>query len=129
MPPRAPSTAAERAAWLVVADGDEILQDLVADVGPRLEYFLGRWPILIADFAGAEDSAAAPTSFDVFGALEQSGVFGALFVDATHLQRIGGDISSTAALWMAQHGEKAARDVDDLQVVLICCLQDRQIAV
>ena len=35
--------------WLVVAYGDEIVEDLVADVGPSLDYFLGRRPILVAD--------------------------------------------------------------------------------
>jgi hypothetical protein len=39
------------------------------------------------------------------------------------------DITPTAALRMAEHDEKAARDVDDLQVVLIRFLQDRQSAV
>src|SRR5215469_9955860 len=92
--PRAPSTAAEGAMWLVVADGDEILDDLVADVGPCIEHYLGRRPILVADLAGAEDAAAAPTSFDVFAAFEQHGVFGALFVDAAHLLRIGGDVTA-----------------------------------
>jgi hypothetical protein len=54
-----------------VADGNEIADDLVADVGPSLEYFLGRRPILAADFAGAENVTAAPPSFDVFDAFEQ----------------------------------------------------------
>jgi hypothetical protein len=67
--PRTPSTAAEGAVWLVVADGGEVPDDLVADVGPSLEYFLGRWPVLVADLAGAEDMAAAPASLDVFDAL------------------------------------------------------------
>ena len=111
---------------LVVADGDEIPEDLVADVGPSLEYFLGRQPIPVTDLAGAKDMAAAPASFDVLDAIEQLGGSGALFVDATHLSSVSGDVTAAAALWMAQHGEKAARDVDDLQVVLICFLQDRQ---
>ena len=42
-----------------MADGDEIADDLVADVGPSLEYFLGRRPILVPDLAGAEDVASA----------------------------------------------------------------------
>ena len=74
--PRAPSTAAEGAVWLVVADGDEIADDLVADVGPCLEHLLGRRPILVADLAGAEDAAAAPASFDIFDAAEQLGGLG-----------------------------------------------------
>ena len=112
-----------------MADGDEIAEDLVADVGPSLEYFLGRRPILVADLAGAENMAAAPASFDVFDAFEQLGGSGAFFVDAAHLRSVSGDVTAAAALGMAQHDEKAARDVDDLQVVLICFLQDRQIAV
>ena len=82
---------------------------------PRLEHFLGRRPILVADLAGAEDMAAAPASFDVFGALEQPGVFGALFVDAAHLRSVGGDVTAAAALRMAQHDEEPARDVDHLR--------------
>ena len=61
---------------LVVAYGNEIAEDFVADVGPSLEYFLGRRPLLVADLAGAEDMAAAPPSFDVFDAFEQLGGFG-----------------------------------------------------
>ena len=61
--PRAPPTAAEGAVWLVVADGGEVTDDFVADVGSSLEYFLGCRPILVADLAGAEDMAAAPASF------------------------------------------------------------------
>ena len=68
--PRAPSTAAEGAVWLEVTYGGEIADDLVADVGPSLEYFLGRRPVLVADLAGAEDVAAAPASLDVFDAFE-----------------------------------------------------------
>ena len=53
-----------------MADGDEIADDLVADVGPLLEYFLGRQPILVmVDFACSKDPAAAPASFDVLDAL------------------------------------------------------------
>jgi hypothetical protein len=63
--------------WLVVADGDEITEDFVADVSPSLEYFLGRRPILVADLAGAEDMAATPASLDVLDAFEQLGGFGA----------------------------------------------------
>src|SRR5580704_13512193 len=37
---------------LVVADGDEIAEDLVADVGPLLEYFIRGRPFCIADLAG-----------------------------------------------------------------------------
>ena len=77
-----PSTAAEGAVWLVVADGNEVAEDLDADVGPFFEYFLGRRPILVVDLAGAEDIAAASPSFDVFDASEQPGGSSALFVDA-----------------------------------------------
>src|SRR5271165_2142792 len=84
--PRAPSTAAEGAVWLEVTYGGEIADDLVADVGPSLEYFLGRRPVLVADLAGSEDVAAAPPSLDVFDASEQLGGSGALFVDAAHLR-------------------------------------------
>ena len=59
-----------------MADGNEVLEDLVADVSPFLEHFLGRRPVLVADLAGAEDMAAAPASFDVFDAFEQFGGFG-----------------------------------------------------
>jgi hypothetical protein len=54
-----------------VAYGNEIADDLVADVSPSLEYFLGCWPILVADLAGAENMPAAPASFDVLDAFEQ----------------------------------------------------------
>jgi hypothetical protein len=60
-----------------VAYGYEIADDLVADVGPSLEYFLGRRPVLVPDLAGAKNMAAAPASFDVFDAFEQLGGFGA----------------------------------------------------
>src|SRR5260370_15836155 len=113
---------------LVVADGDEIPEDLVADVGPSLEYFVGRQPIPVTDLAGAKDMAAAPASFDVFDAFEQLGGSSALSVYATHLSSVGGDIAPTTALWMAQHGEKATRDVDDLEILLICFFQDGHIA-
>ena len=112
-----------------MADGDEITEDFVADVGPLLEYFLGGGPSLVPDLAGSEKTPAAPASFDVLDAFEQLGGPGALFIDAAHLSSVSGDVPAAAALWMAQHGEKAARDVDDLQVVLICFLQDRQIAI
>ena len=91
---------------LVVANGNEIAEDLVADVGSCLEYFLGRRPILIADFAGAEDMAAAPPSLDVFDAFEQLGGSGALSVDAAHLRSVGGDVTAAAALGMAEHDEE-----------------------
>jgi len=97
-----------------VADGDEITEDFVADVGPSLEYFFGRGPVLVANLASAEDSAAAPASFDVFDALEQLGGFGARVtrvaaVCGYQLLGVRGDVTAAAALWMAQHGEKAAR--------------------
>src|SRR6516164_2829994 len=116
---------------LVVANGNEIAEDLVADVGSCLEYFLGRRPILIADFAGAEDMAAAPPSLDVFDAFEQLGGSGALSVDAAHLRSVGGDVTAAAALGMAEHDEEATRDVDELMAPLffVGLLQDRQIAV
>ena len=53
---------------LVVAYGNEIAEDFVADVGPSLEYFFGRRPAVVAYLAGAENMAAAPASFDVFEA-------------------------------------------------------------
>src|SRR6516162_1735514 len=130
--PRAPSTAAEGAVWLVVADGDEIADDLVADVGPSLEYLLGRRPILVADLAGAEDAAAAPTSFDVFDAVEQLGGLGTAVSRADcgyQVVSVGRDIAPAAALGMAEHDKEPARDIDDLQMILVCFLQDRQIAV
>jgi hypothetical protein len=77
-----------------VADGHEILQDLVADVGPRLEHFLGRRPILVADLAGAEDMAAAPASFDVLDAFEQLGGLGTavFFADGCYQRlSVGGE--------------------------------------
>src|SRR5271166_4376988 len=112
--PRAPSTAAEGAVWLELTYGGEIADDLVADVGPSLEYVLGRRPVPVADLAGAEDVAAAPPSLDVFDALEQLGGFGALFVDAAHLRSVGGDVTAAAAFGMAEHDEEAARDIHDL---------------
>ena len=57
-----------------MAYGNEIAEDLVADVGPSLEYFLGRRPVRIADLASAKNTPAAPASFDAF---EQLGGFGA----------------------------------------------------
>src|SRR5271165_1191646 len=128
--PRAPSTAAEGAVWLVVTYGGEIADDLVADVGPSLEYFLGRWPVLVADLAGAEDVAAAPPSLDVFDASEQLGGSGALFVDTAHLRSVGGDVTAAAALGMAERDEEAARDIHNLLTPFWSgFLQDRQIAV
>ena len=60
-----------------MAYGHEIADDLVADVGPLIEYFLGRRPILVADLASAENPPAAPASFDFLDAFEQLGGFGA----------------------------------------------------
>ena len=59
-----------------MAYGYEIAEDLVTDVGPLLEYFLGRRPILVTNLAGAEDAVAAPASFDVLDAFEQLGGLG-----------------------------------------------------
>ena len=117
---------------LVVADGDEIAEDLVADVSPLLEYFLGRRPILVTDLASAENIAAAPTSFDVLDAFEQLGGLGTavFFADGCYQRlSVAGDITPTATLSMAEHGEKAAREIDYLQIVLVRFFQDRQIAV
>jgi hypothetical protein len=58
---------------LVVAYGYEIAEDLVADVGPLLDYFLGGGPSLVPDLAGSEKTPVAPASFDVFDAFEQLG--------------------------------------------------------
>ena len=55
---------------LVVAYGYEIAEDLVADVCPLLDYFLGRRPVRIADLASPENAPAAPPSFDIFDAFE-----------------------------------------------------------
>ena len=52
-----------------------------------------------------------------------------VFVDAAHLGSVGTNITAATTLGMAQHHEEAASDVNNLQVVLICFLQDRQIAV
>ena len=115
-----------------MAYGYEIAEDLVADVGPSLEYFLGRRPVHIADLASFENTPAAPPSFDIFDAFEQLGGFGTavFFADGCYQRlSVGGDITPTAALRMAEHDEKAARNVHDLQMILICFLQDRQIAV
>src|SRR6516164_1516339 len=129
--PRAPSTAAEGACGLIVADGYEVLEDLVADVSPLLEHFLSRRPILGANLAGAEDMAATPASLDVFDAFVQPDVFGAFLIDAAHLRSIGGDVTTAAALGMTQHDEKAAGDVDVPlpPFFLGGLLQDRQIVV
>src|SRR3984893_11413952 len=115
-----------------MADCDEIADDFVGDVGSSLEYFLGRRPILVADLAGAEDMAAAPASFDVFDAFEQLGGFGtAVSLADCGYQAIavGRDIAPTAALGMTEHDEETARDIDDLQIILVCFLHDWQIAV
>src|SRR6478672_7547236 len=115
-----------------MADGDEIADDLVADVGSSLEYFLGRRPVLVADLAGAEDAAAAPASFDVFDVFEQLGGFDTAVSLANcgyQAVAVGRDIAPTAAFGMAENDEEAARDVDDLQIILVCFLQDRQIAI
>ena len=52
-----------------------------------------------------------------------------VFVDAAHLGSVGTNITAATTLGMAQHHEEAASDVNNLQIVLICFLQDRQIAV
>src|ERR1700730_15755793 len=128
--PRAPSTAVEGAKWLVVADGHEILEDAVADVGPALDYFLRRRPILVASCARAEDAAAPPPTLYIFDALEQAGVLLPGGVDASHLQSVGGDVSAAAALGVAQHYEQPAGDIDHGRSELFMSLfQDRQIAV
>ena len=46
-----------------------------------------------------------------------------------HLRSVRGDVTAAAALRMAEHDEEAARDIDNLQVILVCFLQDRQVAV
>src|SRR6266446_852283 len=110
-----------------MADGHEVADDRIADVGPFLEYLFGRRPILVADFAGAEDAAGAPPSFDVFDAFEQLCVPATLFVDAAHFRSVGGDVTAAATLVMAEHDEEAARDIDDLRTpLLVGFLQDRQ---
>jgi hypothetical protein len=48
---------------------------------------------------------------------------------ATLRLSLGGDITAAAALRMAEHDGKAVRDVHDLQMILICYLQDRRSAV
>src|ERR1700730_3101183 len=76
--------------------------------------------------------AAAPASFDVFDAFEQLGGFGTAVSLANcgdQAVAVGRDIAPTAAFGMAEHDEEAARDVDDLQMIVVCFLQDRQIAV
>ena len=100
-----------------MADGDEIADDFVADVGPSLEYFLGRRPGLVADLAGAEDIAATPASFDVLDVFEQLGGSASLSVYAAHFLGVGGDIAPTTALGVAEHDEEGAGDVDDLQML------------
>src|ERR1700730_2903581 len=120
--PRAPSTAVEGAEGLVVADGHEILEDAVADVGPALDYFIRRRPILVASCARAENAAAAPPTLDIFDALEQARVFLPGAVDAAHLQSIGGDVSAAAALGMAQHYEQPAGDIDHARSELFVSL-------
>src|SRR3984893_2606341 len=109
-----------------MADGHEGADDRVADVGPFFEDLFGSRAFLVADFAGAEDAAAAPPSFDVFDALEQLYVLAALCVDAAHLLGVGGDVTAAATLGMAEHDEEAARDVYDLRTpLLVGFLQDR----
>ena len=44
-----------------------------------------------------------------------------VFVDAAHLGSVGRNITAATTLGMAQHHEEAASDVNNLQVVLICC--------
>ena len=73
-----------------------------------------------------------PSSFDVFDAFEQLGRFGTAVSLADcgyQAVAVGRDIAPTAAFGMAEHDEEAARDVDDLQMILVCFLQDRQIAI
>src|SRR5712672_2581678 len=98
---------------LVMADGDEIAEDLVADVGPALEHFLGRRPVLVADLAGAEDMAAAPASFDVFDAFEQLGGFGTAVSLANcgyQAVAVGRDIAPpTATCWFSVWADGSAR--------------------
>src|ERR1700730_12387509 len=126
--PRAPSTAVEGAEGLVVADAHEVLEDAVADVGPSLDYFLRRRPILVASCARAEDAAAAPPTLDIFDALEQAGVLLPGAVDAAHLQSVGGDVSAAAVLGVAQHYEQPAGDIDHgRSMLLVRLFQDRQI--
>src|SRR5882762_6485530 len=76
--PRRPEPSLRAADWassgLVVGDGHEIAQGLLADVSPALDDLFGRWPLLVADLTGAEDVAAAPASLYVFDALEELGV-------------------------------------------------------
>src|SRR6266446_9832792 len=128
--PRAPSTTVEGAEWLVVADGHEIFEDAVAGVGPALDHFLTRRPILVASRARAEDAAAAPATLDIFDALEQAGVLLPGAVDAAHLQSVGGDVSAAAALGMTQHDEQPAGDIDHgRSMLLVSLFQDRRIAV
>src|SRR3979409_2215684 len=112
--PRRPEPSLHAADWatgLVVGDGHEIAQGLVADVSPALDDLFGRWPLLVTDLTGAEDAATAPASLDVFDALEELGVPAALGVDAAHLQGIGGDVSAAAPLGMTQQDKERAGDV------------------
>src|ERR1700730_18064449 len=76
--------------------------------------------------------AAAPASFDVFGAFEQLGGFGSAVSLANcgyQAVAVGRDIAPTAAFGMAEHDEESPRGVDDLQMILVCFLQDRRIAI
>src|SRR5713226_6685840 len=54
---------------LEVADGDEVADGGVADVGAALDHLFGGRPILVADLPGAEDMTAAPATLDPVGAL------------------------------------------------------------
>src|SRR5216683_2792041 len=97
----------------VVADGDEIPDCGLADVGAALDDLFSGRPILVADLAGAEDVAAAPTTLDLVRALrEQLGVFRPLCVDAGHLVGIGGEITAATSLGVTQHCEERAGNVD-----------------
>jgi hypothetical protein len=96
---------------------------------PFSKYFLGGGPSLVPDLAGSEKTPAAPASFDVLDAFEQLGGLGTavFFADGCYQRlSVAGDITPTAALSMAEHGEKAARDVYDLQVVLTGCEEERK---
>src|SRR5713226_5333319 len=89
----------------IVADGDEIADCGLADVGAPLDHLLRRRPILVTDLASAEDMAAAPAALHVFGAREELRRLAALGVDAAHLRGVGRDIAAAAPLRVAQHDE------------------------
>src|SRR5271163_650134 len=120
--PCAPPKVVGGAQRSVVADGNEVFEGLGADVGSSFEYLFGGRPALVADFAGSEDVTAAPASFDVFDAVEQSGVFTALRIDSIHLCGVGGDVTAATSLRMAEHGEECTDNVDDLLAPLGCSL-------